>query len=407
MHPDAAVLFFPQLLLALRPKRLFAGSSRPCALLVDGRIEARNAAANALGIRRSMTADKALEVLPQLELERAGSSAAAELSLLMLLIARGYSEEAALIRSPGSGAAALLLKCGAKEADEASLRFSSLGMENFPATGASPKEALEKAVAAAKDAHAAFDAEALERHARTFAPQQLLRPGPKEAFSFRATLDPDEKPLQTERIAAALHSWCAAGEFTRLTLEIDVRDETGRPVRRFCDCSRTFTLDGCDPLEEEFKIRRLLLEAAASTIAGSLSIEAHGEKGVRSASPLVRKLEERFGATRVYQLERTGNILPESLQRRVPAESLLPRAHQRPPVAATELELPAEIFPQPREVPLDRTMQPVLEGPLHLKTQGSAANGRTYYAAESVRGELLWIYREDSSGRWFLQGRFA
>ena len=107
MSPDFTILYFPQLLLALNPKRLSARSSDPAALAVEGRIEARNAAADAHGIRRGMTEKEALLRLPGLSLEHARATAAAELTTLMLLLARRYSKEARLIRSPGSGAAAL------------------------------------------------------------------------------------------------------------------------------------------------------------------------------------------------------------------------------------------------------------------------------------------------------------
>ena len=102
-------------------------------------------------------------------------------------------------------------------------------------------------------------------------------------------------------------------------------------------------------------------------------------------------------------------MLPETLQRHVPAEALRPLALQRTPVRsdAGGLPFPTEVFPEPRELPLGSGLQPVLEGPLALEAEDRAINGRTYYSARSVRGERLWLYREDASGRWFLQGRFA
>ncbi|KAB7652865.1 hypothetical protein FG381_05070 [Sutterella faecalis] len=409
MSPDFTLLFFPQLLLALYPKRFSARAAEPAALAVEGRIEARNTCAHAHGIRRGMTEEEALLRLPPLHLERARATAAAELTTLMLLLARRYSKEARLIRSPGSGAAALLLRCGSSDGEKAHACFEALGMKNFSATGSTLMEALDRAVSSAKDELEAFDTEGLVKHARAFGAGVQSLPELKETLALRATLDPDTKPLQAERMAAAIGSWAAAEAFNRLTIEVALRDEAGRPIRRFWEHSRVFIFDEDNPEEETRELAHFLLEAASSTLLGSLSLQVRGEKRIRQTSSLVRKLEERFGSKRVFQLERTGRMLPETLQRHVPAETLRPRAHQRPPVKseAAGLSFPTEIFSEPREVPLDRGLQPVLEGSLALEPEGRAMNGRTYYRARSTRGERLWLYREDASGRWFLQGRFA
>lgn len=409
MSPDFTILFFPQLLLALNPKRHSARSSDPAALAVEGRIEARNAAADAHGIRRGMTEKEALLRLPGLSLEHARATAAAELTTLMLLLAQRYSREARLIRSPGSGAAALLLLCGCEEGERAHARFEALGFDNFAASASTLMEALQKAVRSAEDEAEAFDAEGLVKHARAFGASVRNLPEMNEALALRATLDPDAKPLQAERMAAAIASWAAAEAFNQLTLETSLRDEAGRPVRRFWEHSRVFTFEEEDAEKRTRELAHFLLEAASATLLGSLSLKVRGEKRIREASSLVRQLEERFGSRRVFQLERTGRMLPETLQRHVPAETLRPRAHQRPPVRseAGGLPFPTEVFAEPRELPLGSGLQPVLEGPLELEAEDRAINGRTYYSARSVRGERLWLYREDTSGRWFLQGRFA
>ena len=409
MSPDFTILFFPQLLLALNPKRHSARSSDPAALAVEGRIEARNAAADAHGIRRGMTEKEALLRLPGLSLEHARATAAAELTTLMLLLAQRYSREARLIRSPGSGAAALLLLCGCEEGERAHARFEALGFDNFAASASTLMEALQKAVRSAEDEAEAFNAEGLVKHARAFDASVRNLPEMNEALALRATLDPDAKPLQAERMAAAIASWAAAEAFNQLTLETSLRDEAGRPVRRFWEHSRVFTFEEEDAEKRTRELAHFLLEAASATLLGSLSLKVRGEKRIREASSLVRQLEERFGSRRVFQLERTGRMLPETLQRHVPAETLRPRAHQRPPVRseAGGLPFPTEVFAEPRELPLGSGLQPVLEGPLELEAEDRAINGRTYYSARSVRGERLWLYREDASGRWFLQGRFA
>lgn len=409
MSPDFTILFFPQLLLALNPKRHSARSSDPAALAVEGRIEARNAAADAHGIRRGMTEKEALLRLPGLSLEHARATAAAELTTLMLLLAQRYSREARLIRSPGSGAAALLLLCGCEEGERAHARFEALGFDNFAASASTLMEALQKAVRSAEDEAEAFDAEGLVKHARAFGASVRNLPEMNEALALRATLDPDAKPLQAERMAAAIASWAAAEAFNQLTLETSLHDEAGRPVRRFWEHSRVFTFEEEDAEKRTRELAHFLLEAASATLLGSLSLKVRGEKRIREASSLVRQLEERFGSRRVFQLERTGRMLPETLQRHVPAETLRPRAHQRPPVRseAGGLPFPTEVFAEPRELPLGSGLQPVLEGPLELEAEDRAINGRTYYSARSVRGERLWLYREDASGRWFLQGRFA
>lgn len=409
MSPDFTILFFPQLLLALNPKRHSARSSDPAALAVEGRIEARNAAADAHGIRRGMTEKEALLRLPGLSLEHARATAAAELTTLMLLLAQRYSREARLIRSPGSGAAALLLLCGCEEGERAHARFEALGFDNFAASASTLMEALQKTVRSAEDEAEAFDAEGLVKHARAFGASVRNLPEMNEALALRATLDPDAKPLQAERMAAAIASWAAAEAFNQLTLETSLRDEAGRPVRRFWVHSRVFTFEEEDAEKRTRELAHFLLEAASATLLGSLSLKVRGEKRIREASFLVRQLEERFGSRRVFQLERTGRMLPETLQRHVPAETLRPRAHQRPPVRseAGGLPFPTEVFAEPRELPLGSGLQPVLEGPLELEAEDRAINGRTYYSARSVRGERLWLYREDASGRWFLQGRFA
>lgn len=409
MSPDFTILFFPQLLLALNPKRPSARSSDPAALAVEGRIEARNAAADAHGIRRGMMEKEALLRLPGLSLEHARATAAAELTTLMLLLAQRYSREARLIRSPGSGAAALLLLCGCEEGERAHARFEALGFDNFAASASTLMEALQKAVRSAEDEAEAFDAEGLVKHARAFGASVRNLPEMNEALALRATLDPDAKPLQAERMAAAIASWAAAEAFNQLTLETSLRDEAGRPVRRFWEHSRVFTFEEEDAEKRTRELAHFLLEAASATLLGSLSLKMRGEKRIREASSLVRQLEERFGSRRVFQLERTGRMLPETLQRHVPAETLRPRAHQRPPVRseAGGLPFPTEVFAEPRELPLGSGLQPVLEGPLELEAEDRAINGRTYYSARSVRGERLWLYREDASGRWFLQGRFA
>lgn len=409
MSPDFTILFFPQLLLALNPKRHSARSSDPAALAVEGRIEARNAAADAHGIRRGMTEKEALLRLPGLSLEHARATAAAELTTLMLLLAQRYSREARLIRSPGSGAAALLLLCGCEEGERAYARFEALGFDNFAASASTLMEALQKTVRSAEDEAEAFDAEGLVKHARAFGASVRNLPEMNEALALRATLDPDAKPLQAERMAAAIASWAAAEAFNQLTLETSLRDEAGRPVRRFWVHSRVFTFEEEDAEKRTRELAHFLLEAASATLLGSLSLKVRGEKRIREASFLVRQLEERFGSRRVFQLERTGRMLPETLQRHVPAETLRPRAHQRPPVRseAGGLPFPTEVFAEPRELPLGSGLQPVLEGPLELEAEDRAINGRTYYSARSVRGERLWLYREDASGRWFLQGRFA
>ena len=213
MSPDFTILYLPQLLLALNPKRLSARSSDPAALAVEGRIEARNAAADARGIRRGMTEKEALLRLPGLSLEHARATAAAELTTLMLLLARRYSKEARLIRSPGSGAAALLLLCGCEEGERAHARFETLGFDNFAASGSTLMEALQKAVRSAEDEAEAFDAEGLVKHARAFGASVRNLPEMNEALALRATLDPDAKPLQAERLAAAVSAWAAAEEF--------------------------------------------------------------------------------------------------------------------------------------------------------------------------------------------------
>lgn len=409
MSPDFTILFFPQLLLALNPKRHSARASDPAALAVEGRIEARNAAADAHGIRRGMTEKEALLRLPGLSLEHARATAAAELTTLMLLLAQRYSREARLIRSPGSGAAALLLLCGCEEGERAHARFEALGFDNFAASASTLMEALQKAVRSAEDEAEAFDAEGLVKHARAFGASVRNLPEMNEALALRATLDPDAKPLQAERMAAAIASWAAAEAFNQLTLETSLRDEAGRPVRRFWEHSRVFTFEEEDAEKRTRELAHFLLEAASATLLGSLSLKVRGEKRIREASSLVRQLEERFGSRHVFQLERTGRMLPETLQRHVPAETLRPRAHQRPPVRseAGGLPFPTEVFAEPRELPLGSGLQPVLEGPLELEAEDRAINGRTYYSARSVRGERLWLYREDASGRWFLQGRFA
>lgn len=409
MSPDFTILFFPQLLLALNPKRHSARSSDPAALAVEGRIEARNAAADAHGIRRGMTEKETLLRLPGLSLEHARATAAAELTTLMLLLAQRYSREARLIRSPGSGAAALLLLCGCEEGERAHARFEALGFDNFAASASTLMEALQKAVRSAEDEAEAFNAEGLVKHARAFGASVRNLPEMNEALALRATLDPDAKPLQAERMAAAIASWAAAEAFNQLTLETSLRDEAGRPVRRFWEHSRVFTFEEEDAEKRTRELAHFLLEAASATLLGSLSLKVRGEKRIREASSLVRQLEERFGSRRVFQLERTGRMLPETLQRHVPAETLRPRAHQRPPVRseAGGLPFPTEVFAEPRELPLGSGLQPVLEGPLELEAEDRAINGRTYYSARSVRGERLWLYREDASGRWFLQGRFA
>lgn len=409
MSPDFTILFFPQLLLALNPKRHSARSSDPAALAVEGHIEARNAAADAHGIRRGMTEKEALLRLPGLSLEHARATAAAELTTLMLLLAQRYSREARLIRSPGSGAAALLLLCGCEEGERAHARFEALGFDNFAASASTLMEALQKAVRSAEDEAEAFNAEGLVKHARAFGASVRNLPEMNEALALRATLDPDAKPLQAERMAAAIASWAAAEAFNQLTLETSLRDEAGRPVRRFWEHSRVFTFEEEDAEKRTRELAHFLLEAASATLLGSLSLKVRGEKRIREASSLVRQLEERFGSRRVFQLERTGRMLPETLQRHVPAETLRPRAHQRPPVRseAGGLPFPTEVFAEPRELPLGSGLQPVLEGPLELEAEDRAINGRTYYSARSVRGERLWLYREDASGRWFLQGRFA
>ena len=423
--PHWTVVFLPQLLFAVRPEKLIAAGRHPTAVLLSGRIAARSREAALQGVKRFMSAEEALLCAPLLQLERVDQTAEQEVSKVLLAIAQSAGP-AMLLQASNSGAAAVLLETDVESAEEAGGRLLQqllpLGFDAFAGAGDAPLEALAAAVESARAAGADYDARALLSKLARSCETLELTAAPSH-FLLRVDLEQFEKQLPLARLTAALEAWVRALGAVGADWKIRVFDRTGRAARleRPSEGAFSRSADEVERAAESARLRRMLIEAAVEGAAASLELEAAPVRTPReapNASPLVKRLSGIVGSARVYQLERTGDPRPEAAQRHAPAVDLLGKAHQRDPMpvfpaseSAASEHLPIEIFERPRALP-STTERPTLNGEIELLDGPrpmvlSDDERRDYYVGRSSAGERLWLFRDASSGRWYLQGRFA
>ena len=424
-----AVLFLPQLLFSLVPERLAlqsAGAKLPAAVLVEGVVAARNAAATARGVRIGMSGEAALSVFPSLQFARTSAAGFAELAAILTTLAYAQAPAASVVKAAGSGSAAVFVTLSADAAEpriEAlSQRAAALGFVNTGAVGNSPEAALRAAVDKARGLGLDWDAEALLRDLPLRVAQGLPVTRRDDVLQLRASLAAAEREQVAARLTAAFAAWTDSGSVGSAEVTLSVRDRLGRPILPRDAAPLVWRRP---PVETQAaaamnRVRHAVLEAVWAS-QGSLELTARPllERSSPGDEPstLAASLTAHFGRARVFQISRAapkGGAGP--LQRRTPAGSIAAHPLHRPclPAAAPQAgaPVPSEVFPAPRELAL-KGLRPVLNGPLSILRPVPAPEGSdpgrhfSHFMASSAAGELLCISRDPRSGRWYLEGRFA
>ncbi|MDO5531949.1 hypothetical protein [Sutterella sp.] len=417
----SAALFFPQMLFAAAPEKKFT-DAQTAAVLVNGRIEARTRAAAAMGVRLGIGGSEALGLVPKLQFVRTGGTAFMELSKILTLLALAEFPRAALVKSARSGAAALILEvpAGTNGATERLLKkVTELGFTAFAGEAPTPVTALGAAVFNATAKGGNWDAAALmaDLEARTSLPFVER----SRHFALRLAIPSSEVSVVAHRACAALLAWMRGIGAESAQITLSACDSTGRRAELPEKTDPHFDLLGADTEHsrtENARLSRWLVTTGITSIGGSIELTAEPADPVRTASPeeaspLVQSLTGLVGRQRVFRLECTGDPLPENAQRRIPAEGAAHSAHRRPPLAAPAgaPRMPTEVLSEPRELAVNGSA-PTYGGPLEILENAAVPTGwnsrlRRYYLARSAAGEVLCIFRELGSGRWFLQGRYA
>ncbi len=170
-------------------------------------------------------------------------------------------------------------------------------------------------------------------------------------------------------------------------------------------------------------------------VQGSAAL-AEGEAAAADIAVLVDRLENRFGAGRVYRVEPVESDVPERSIRRVAA--LAPPAHLKGPVVCrtwpADLPRPARLLRRPQRVkalsilpdqpPAAFTWRRVrhrvrrADGPERItgewwRRDREVAAVRDYWAVEDEAGQRFWLYRsgdgiDPATGdlSWYLHGFF-
>ena len=425
----SAVLFLPQLLFSSVPERLAlhaAGAELPAAVLVESVVAARNASAAARGVRIGMSGEAALCAFPTLQFARTSAAGFAELAAVLTTLAHAHAPAVSVVKSAGSGAAALFLALStdAPEARIESLSQSAaaLGFVNTCAVGSSPEAALRAAVDKARGAGLDWDAEALMKDLPVRVAQGLPVTRRDDVLQLRASLANAERGQVAARLTSAFAAWADSGSVGSAEVALSVRDRLGRPILPRDAAPLVWRRPA---LEAESaaamnRVRHAVLEAVWAS-QGSLELTARPmlERSSPGDEPstLAASLTAHFGRARVFQISRSapkGAAGPQ--QRRTPAGSFAAHPLHRPglPAAAPKAggPVPAEVFPTPRELALEG-LRPVLNGPLSILRPVPAPEGFdperhfSHFMASSAAGELLCISRDLRSGRWYLEGRFA
>lgn len=443
----SAVLFLPQLLFSSVPERLAlraAGAAHPqaegrveaelpAAVLVEGAVAARNAAAAARGVRIGMTGEAALGVYPTLQFARASAAGFAELAAILTTLAHAQAPAVSVVKSAGSGATALFLTLPADAAAPAaearieslSQSAAALGFVNTCAVGSSPETALRAAVVKARGLGLDWDAEALLRDLPLRITQGLPVTRRDDVLQLRASLANAVREQVAARLTAAFMAWADSGSVGSAEVALSVRDRLGRPILPRDAAPLVWRRPA---LETESaaamnRVRHAVLEAVWAS-QGSLELTARPmlERSSPGDEPstLAASLTAHFGRARVFQISRTamkgGMGSVGGAQRRTPAGSIAAHPLHRPGLAPTASKagtpVPSEVFPAPRELALEG-LKPVLNGPLSILRPVPAPEGSdperhfSHFMASSAAGELLCVSRDLRSGRWYLEGRFA
>lgn len=156
---------------------------------------------------------------------------------------------------------------------------------------------------------------------------------------------------------------------------------------------------------------RLQLQADGVSPLAGREMGLFGEEAAQALAPVIERLRARLGAEAVHGLGAVADHRPECASRNVSQgtrSARIPNAGPRP----------LWLLPVPRALP-EQGGAPVQDGELLRITgperiesgwwsDGEAAAGdvrRDYFVACNVRGEWLWVFRDDAG--WWLHGLFA
>lgn len=302
-----------------------------------------------------------------------------------------------------SAEAAQCRREGLSTADEAAARFGALEAAQAPDT------------VEADEAHPASRQPAGRRLAELFGLADAARPLLRLPASLRLSLSLDDESADSlkaaaERLGAAAQSFSLATCAGALRWTAVISDGRGGIAAELP--ARTSSADefaaelrsALQHAEPQGAMRRIQLQA--SPVKGAAPAERQETACAATASQtLEAELAASMGASRVFRLASSGRRLALNE----------PRLAAHPPLRSSRTFgrglLPTECLAKPEPLKEVRGM-PIWRGPLVFVSEFECASGadgseREYIAAQSRTGEILWLFRELKSGRWFLEGRFA
>lgn len=156
-------------------------------------------------------------------------------------------------------------------------------------------------------------------------------------------------------------------------------------------------------------VRGLILTSGTLRALSADSLDAFaglaGRGGRDTAPQLVERLRARLGDQAVYGVCPLAEHRPEAAWRRVQELKLKSKKAMAPPAAAGAMPRPIWLLDAPEPV----TPPKLLEGPERIESGwwDGAGVARDYYVARRDSGELLWVFQERRSRRWYLHGVFA
>lgn len=302
-----------------------------------------------------------------------------------------------------SAEAAQCRREGLSTADEAAARFGALEA----AQAHDPAEADEERPASQQSAG--------RRLAELFGLADAARPLLRQPASLRLALTLEDESAASlhaaaERLGAAAKSFSHASGAGALRWTAVISDGRGGIAAELP--ARTSAADefaaelrsALQHAEPQGAMRRIQLQA--SPVKKAVSAERQERACAATASQaLEAELAAAMGASRVFRLASNGRRLSMNE----------PRLAAHPPLRSSRTFgrglLPTECLAKPEPLKEERGM-PIWRGPLVFVSEFECASGadgseREYIAAKSRTGEILWLFRELKSGRWFLEGRFA
>lgn len=421
---------------------------KPAALHSEGRIVDVNAAANARGIRIGMPAQDALRLTPFLRLAAVDPSERHQIETLLAMLLRlsleGLSTESTTFK---------LFSVALQHSPKASAQSNPTGALRFlvEATGEDAVQQLRTLkVALENEAHLVhlpiqtFEPNEDWLHSASYQPiagrtdqiETTLR------FLNDTLLDHETYEIALRRaitIARAVASAQSNEREWTITVQPSQTESNSVQQTLASTCIRMTAASSNAQLTADLRraIGRLAMASGGALL--TLTVQSSAESACvedgsalnqrpnpcKPTSRLALEFLQRFGTSRVFQLERSVADDPEAAYNAVVpshfgswdsnalVQASRPAASARTVVRAgsdnsAALDEPSFILPKPMPLP-QRKGVPYRHGAIRFQSSSQTTllrNGRRYYRGEDATGDSLWLFQDLNTQAWFLAGRF-